>query len=122
MSCSSARATSLAWLAIADGPVGRRVGVPVARQVEREQRALQGERDRVEGVGVLGAAVEEDELGRRVAPVPARSAGEARRPSTKKRRTGGTGTSRPHSRRFSSKSENSSYGITLTHGIVEDGC
>jgi len=42
ISCSRAIATSLAWLAIAEG-LGRRVGVAVARQVDRDQGPLQGQ-------------------------------------------------------------------------------
>ena len=46
-------------------PPGR---VAVAREVEGDERAAERQRHRVPRVGVLGAAVEEHELGRRRRP------------------------------------------------------
>ena len=45
------------------GAVGPAVGVAVPRQVDREERAAQGEGHGVPGVGVLRPAVDEHELG-----------------------------------------------------------
>jgi len=80
--------------------VRRRVGVSVPGQVKRQQRSLQDQRGRVKGVGVLCAAVHERDLG---SLSPQRSPLSWRSPSTatKKRRTVGIGTTRPHSLRFS---------------------
>ena len=44
------------------------VGVPVSREVDRDERPAEQEGDPVPGVGVLGAAVDEDQLGRAAAP------------------------------------------------------
>ena len=52
--------------------VGVPVGVSVARQVDRHRRSTQRQRDRVPGVGVLGATVEVHDL-RIVAPPPQRA-------------------------------------------------
>ena len=54
---------------VAVGPPGR---VAVAGQVDGHERPVQGQRHRVPGVGVLGAAVHEHQLGRRRRPTPAR--------------------------------------------------
>ncbi len=46
----------------------RRVGVAVVGKVQGQERSLERQRDRGEGVGVLRTAVEEDELRRPLAP------------------------------------------------------
>ena len=52
----------------AEAAVGRSVGVAVTRQVDRHERSSERHRHGVPGVGVLGAAVQQHELGRRLTP------------------------------------------------------
>ena len=55
---------------VVDGPgtVAAAVGMAVSREVDGEQGPSERERDAVPGVSVLGATVEQHELGVRVAP------------------------------------------------------
>ena len=55
----------LAW---AERAVVAVVGVPVAREIDRGERTIERERDRVPRVGVLCTAVEQHDLGRSRAP------------------------------------------------------
>ena len=52
--------------------VGTPVGVPVARQVERQRRPVEGQEHGVPGVGVLGPTVQQHDLG--IARPPAQAA------------------------------------------------
>ena len=54
------------------GPSRAPVGVAVAGQVDGDQRPAEGQGDRVPGVGVLGAAVQQHQLRRPRRPTPAR--------------------------------------------------
>lgn len=50
------------------GTEERGVGVSVVRQVHGHQGPVEGQGQSVEGVGILGAAVDQDQLGRTIAP------------------------------------------------------
>ena len=50
------------------GGVGRGIAVAVARQVDRDERPVERQRHRVPRVGVLGAAVDQHDLGWALAP------------------------------------------------------
>ena len=95
-----------------------RVGVAVAREVDGDERSIQRQRHGVPGVRVLGAAVEEDELGRSLAPhqraEPPPVAERHRLPAHGRRMRR---RERPNSAAFSWNIENSSYG-TRSSGIV----
>ena len=59
----STAATSAALLLEVERAVAAAVGVTVAGEVDGDERTIERQGDRVPGVRVLGAAVEEDELG-----------------------------------------------------------
>ena len=112
--------------------LGPAVGVAVAGQVDRQQRPAQGQGHGVPGVGVLGPAVDEHELGRpgrpragwrRCGPAPPRRRPGARRAARRRagrtrrrsrgtartRRRGsssGTSTSVPYARRAARRAKN----------------
>src|SRR5487761_1966078 len=48
--------------------IGGCIGVTMARKVQCDEGTLQGERDRVEGMGVLGTTVDHHQLGILVTP------------------------------------------------------
>ena len=50
------------------GTVASAVGMAVSREVDRKQRSPESQRDTVPGVCILGASVEQHDLGIRVAP------------------------------------------------------
>ncbi len=96
------------------------VGVAVAREVDREEGTVERERDGVPGVRVLGAAVQQHQLGLLRCPSAVRSpAVRARPPRSRARRSGGR-TASPTSSAFSWNKLNSSYSISATALTV--GC